>query len=526
MQPIIKFRLAQPLEQAMLLGWFDEPHIKEFWDNSESNRKNLTDYLSGHKNLFDYWIGSIDQNPYCMIMTSDAKDGNPPLLKPYLSSTGKTWTIDFMIGNKNYLGKGLASTTLDLFTRYIPQLIDVKVDTWLIDPAADNTKAVHVYTKAGFEKVSEFTPVKGYFANKLHYLMLKKVKPKNDDVILESYNPNWPLKAKQEIELLKKDLNFPWLVDIQHFGSTAVKGLSAKPIIDIIIGVTDLEQAKTMIPIIENMGYLFWDENPKKDRFFFVKGMPPYGKQRTHHVHVFETTSYEWHVRQLFRDYLNSHTQALRDYQHLKEQLADKYKTDREGYTQAKEGFIKDIVQKAMFPLVSFQPLVEKHCSLLLKWLEAPHVKAQWDQDITYDLSLVKEKFGRHIHTHHPKDGVAGLTYAYVIMINDLPIGYIQFYNARDFSEENKLNLAGLPDKIAGCDVFIGEHDYVGKGLGVGIMQKFCNEHIFLNFAACLVDPDRNNISAIKAFKKAGFKKLINQPADDTLWMIYYENEN
>lgn len=525
MQPIIKFRLARPSDQAMLLHWLDEPHIKEFWDNSESNRKNLTDYLSGNKELFDYWIGSIESNPFCLIMTSDAKQGSPPLYVPYLSKKGKTWTLDFMIGNKSYLGKGLASTTLGLFTSFVPQLIEPAVDTWLIDPSADNIKAVHVYAKAGFSKVAEFTPVKGCFANKLHYLMLKKVKRENDDVILEPYNPKWPKAAMMEIQSLKKKLDFSWLVDIQHFGSTAVKGVAAKPIIDIIIAVDNLEQAKAMIPILEGSGYLFWDENPKEDRFFFVKGMPPYGKQRTHHIHVFEARSYEWFARTLFRDYLNSHQQVLQEYQLLKEQLAAKYKEDREGYTEGKEKFIRSIVQKAMFPLINFQPLVAKHYSLLLKWLEAKHVKAHWDQDVKYNLALVREKYQNYVEGYKVLNGIKKPLYAFLINCDSIPIGYIQYYNAYDFPREEGWVLRGLPSNLAALDVYIGERDYVKKGLGAVILQKFCKEKIFTNFEACFVDPKKDNIAAIKAYEKAGFKKLTNQPLGDNLWMIKYKKD-
>ena len=74
---------------------------------------------------------------------------------------------------------------------------------------------------------------------------------------------------------------------VEHVGSTSVKGLAAKPIIDILIAVRSLPLARTtMIDPIIALGYVYWAENPKTDRMFFVKGMAPYGKRRTHHVHI------------------------------------------------------------------------------------------------------------------------------------------------------------------------------------------------------------------------------------------------
>ena len=166
-----------------------------------------------------------------------------------------------------------------------------------------------------------------------------------DDVILEEYNINWPVKAATEINIIKQKCKFNWICDIQHFGSTAIIGLKSKPIIDIMIGVTDINMAQALVPVLESMGYCFWSDNPKKDRMFFVKGMPPYGKQRTHHIHVFEVNSYEWMARQAFRDYLNTNPEERAAYQNLKEMLANKFFEDRETYTSAKSEFVDSIVK-------------------------------------------------------------------------------------------------------------------------------------------------------------------------------------
>lgn len=169
----------------------------------------------------------------------------------------------------------------------------------------------------------------------------------NDFIELENYDPTWPDKASKEIEKIKAACPFDWVLNIQHFGSTAIIGLKAKPIIDLMIAVTNIAEAKKLVPILESMGYLFWEENPKKDRLFFVKGMPPFGEKRTHHVHVFEITHPEWSARQIFRDYLNKNETAKNTYLDLKLALAKQFKHDREAYTAGKTEFVNTIVKKA-----------------------------------------------------------------------------------------------------------------------------------------------------------------------------------
>jgi GrpB-like predicted nucleotidyltransferase (UPF0157 family) len=79
------------------------------------------------------------------------------------------------------------------------------------------------------------------------------------------------------------------LLGIEHIGSTAVPGLSAKPIIDIAIAVRSLEEARaTIVESLEALGYSHWRANPQRDRLFLVKGLPLSSPKRTHHVHVTE----------------------------------------------------------------------------------------------------------------------------------------------------------------------------------------------------------------------------------------------
>jgi GrpB-like predicted nucleotidyltransferase (UPF0157 family) len=104
-----------------------------------------------------------------------------------------------------------------------------------------------------------------------------------DEVEIVDYDARWPAMFTEEAGLLCAVLDPSLLVGVEHFGSTAIPGLAAKPIIDILVAVRSLAAARTkIVEPLQRIGYVFWAENPKTDRMFFVKGMPPYGEHRTH----------------------------------------------------------------------------------------------------------------------------------------------------------------------------------------------------------------------------------------------------
>jgi GrpB-like predicted nucleotidyltransferase (UPF0157 family) len=169
-----------------------------------------------------------------------------------------------------------------------------------------------------------------------------------DEIEIVDYDPNWQRLFEEERERLAAVLPADGVCAIEHAGSTAIPGLAAKPIIDIFVAVPSIERARaTLVEPVERIGYVYWAENPKLDRMFFVKGMPPYGARRTHHVHVSEPTSDAWQCPLLFRDYLRSHPDEAERYLRLKLDLASRYRHDREGYTNAKDAFVEVIVRLA-----------------------------------------------------------------------------------------------------------------------------------------------------------------------------------
>jgi len=166
-----------------------------------------------------------------------------------------------------------------------------------------------------------------------------------DGVVIVDSDPRWPNVFAQEAERVRAVPGAEQVTAIEHLGSTAVPGLAAKPIIDLLIGVHSLDEARRAVPALAELGYAFWYDNPDTDRLFFVKGLPPNGP-RTHHLHIVEPDSPLWE-RLLFRDYLLTHPEEVQRYAALKRDLAARFPTDREGYTQAKADYILQVTHKA-----------------------------------------------------------------------------------------------------------------------------------------------------------------------------------
>jgi GrpB-like predicted nucleotidyltransferase (UPF0157 family) len=147
------------------------------------------------------------------------------------------------------------------------------------------------------------------------------------------------LFAEEEARL--RDAIGEHVVAIEHVGSTAICGLSAKPIIDIAAAVPKAANAQRCVRPLENVGYQYRGENGIAGRYYFVKGEP-----RTHHLHMVEVGSDLWKNHLLFRDYVRKHPEVAEEYERLKGDLAIKYERDREAYTEGKSRFIEEVLKR------------------------------------------------------------------------------------------------------------------------------------------------------------------------------------
>jgi GrpB-like predicted nucleotidyltransferase (UPF0157 family) len=162
-------------------------------------------------------------------------------------------------------------------------------------------------------------------------------------VKLAEYDKKWLGNFQREAKKIQKIFGKDAL-DVQHVGSTAIPGILAKPIIDIILIVPSFWRARRRIKKLKEAGYEIKKNDSKKERLFFTKGPE---EKRTHYLHIGEVGSGYAEEMILFRDYLRKHRNVAKKYSRLKEKLAKKYQEEREIYTAKKEGLIKRVIKKA-----------------------------------------------------------------------------------------------------------------------------------------------------------------------------------
>ena len=159
-------------------------------------------------------------------------------------------------------------------------------------------------------------------------------------VKLCDYNENWEKEYLKEEKLLKEVLGDK-IILIEHVGSTSIKGLKAKPIIDILIVIKSLDMIRDIENILKNYNYENRGPQGVNDRVFFAKGMED---ARTHYIHFTEPNSNTYYDLVYFKKYLIDHPKYIKEYCDLKQKLALMYQNDRQKYTKSKNDFIKNVI--------------------------------------------------------------------------------------------------------------------------------------------------------------------------------------
>lgn len=167
-----------------------------------------------------------------------------------------------------------------------------------------------------------------------------------EEISIVPYNPEWPSLFEQEANFLWSKLPESLVIKIEHFGSTAIPGLAAKPVIDILVQVDSLEETKKQIvPLLESEGYdYFWRTDHVPAYAWFIKRNSD--GRRTHHLHMVEGDSKLWD-RLYFRDYLREFPDEAKRYEELKQYLSGKHPSDRIAYTEGKTGYVVSVTERA-----------------------------------------------------------------------------------------------------------------------------------------------------------------------------------
>jgi GrpB-like predicted nucleotidyltransferase (UPF0157 family) len=161
--------------------------------------------------------------------------------------------------------------------------------------------------------------------------------PADEPIRLADYDPNWPRRFEQERAALSGSI-WPWIDGgIHHIGSTAVPGLEAKPIVDILVGVRDLDESRACFGPLAALGYIY-APYMEAEMHWLCK---PHPSRRTHHLHLIPTDSERYRAELAFRDLLRGDDALAAEYLALKRRLARGFANDRDAYTAAKSEFIR-----------------------------------------------------------------------------------------------------------------------------------------------------------------------------------------
>lgn len=170
-------------------------------------------------------------------------------------------------------------------------------------------------------------------------------------IALEPHNPAWKTWYEQEAEQICRAVGRQNILRLSHIGSTSVPGLLAKPTVDILLEISEETVLEEMLAGLERAGYLYAPQPQKPaPHMMLMKGYTLRG---------FASKVFHLHVRYLadqdelyFRDYLRAHPEAAAEYAALKEQLGQRFRHDRDAYTDAKGAFVAEITQlaRAAFP--------------------------------------------------------------------------------------------------------------------------------------------------------------------------------
>ncbi len=154
---------------------------------------------------------------------------------------------------------------------------------------------------------------------------------------------------------------------------------------------------------------------------------------------------------------------------------------------------------------ITFKPLKESDFQLIYTWIQQPHIKQWWSDPEEWDQFVAK--YQQKITSEYRG--------CFIILSDTTPIGYIQWYNANKFPE-----WPHEPEGTYGMDLFIGNPDFLGKGLGTEIVKLF-TQMLFKKPAVkrIIINPDVNNLAAIRCYQKAGFVTLGKIPERNEILM-------
>ncbi len=171
----------------------------------------------------------------------------------------------------------------------------------------------------------------------------RKIGLQRNTVSIVPYDSQWTLSFN-EVKLQLQHILSVYNPDIQHVGSTSVKGLDSKPIVDVAVGLENLNELDSIIVLMEEYNFQFRKDNQDRGGYLFVRSIG--NEIRTHHIHILKKEGELWDNYLFFRNSLRENDALKEKYQSLKNELALLYPLDRGAYTEGKATFIKNVLSE------------------------------------------------------------------------------------------------------------------------------------------------------------------------------------
>jgi len=173
----------------------------------------------------------------------------------------------------------------------------------------------------------------------------EQITPEQREVELVPHNPEWSHLADEEAKRITEQLSIP-VIGIYHIGSTSIPGIKAKPILDFVIEVGNLDDFTQTAEVLEELNYISKGEYGIPGRQFFTKDTDG---ERSHHLHVFQQGHPDIERHLVFRDFLRANPEAAHEYEIIKEKLAKRFPRESGSYTEAKSDFILSMDEVARY---------------------------------------------------------------------------------------------------------------------------------------------------------------------------------
>ncbi|MCD4802522.1 MAG: GrpB family protein [Anaerolineales bacterium] len=173
----------------------------------------------------------------------------------------------------------------------------------------------------------------------------EQINPEQREVELVPHNPEWSQLAEEEAKRILEQLSVP-VIGVYHIGSTSIPGIKAKPILDFVIEVEDLDDIIRSTEMLGELGYISKGEYGIPGRQFFTKDTDG---ERSHHLHVFQQGHPDIERHLVFRDFLRANPEAAQKYEIIKEKLAKRFPKESGNYTEAKSDFILSMDEVARY---------------------------------------------------------------------------------------------------------------------------------------------------------------------------------